>query len=473
MYKAELTGAVSNGSHMPFWFTNNRYGLGNRTDNYAFLRGSIQRDVESDQARNWRIGYGLDAVASVGMDNHVILQQLYADVQWKVIRLSIGQKERPLEFKNQYLSSGAMTSGINARPLPQLRLELPDFWTIPRTKGWLAMKARIAYGAYTDNGWQRHFNAGEQKQIYTANSFYHTKALLLRIGNTEIFPATLSGGLEMCNQFGGKAWNVRRLIDSEPVYYNEKLPSGISAFWHALIPGGNDSNDGDFANKAGNHLGSWHMRFDGEWQRWKLGLYAEHFFEDESQMFLLYGWKDMLYGAEVGFPKNPIIQTLLYEHIGTRDQSGPIYHDATETLPVQISGLDEYYNNHIYGAWQHAGFSMGSPLLLSPLYNNNHAISVLHNRITAHHLGIMGQPISELSYRLLYSHEKSWGTYVHPLIDPQKANYLLAELSYMPQWLPGFTIKVSYGHNDGKLLGGSNGGMLTFSYSGLINRTSK
>ena len=84
---------------------------------------------------------------------------------------------------NPTLSSGGLTSGMNARPIPQVRFEVPDFWTIPGTGNWLALRGYIGYGMYTDNKWQRDF-VGGTKSIYSKNSLYHTKAGFLRIGNT-------------------------------------------------------------------------------------------------------------------------------------------------------------------------------------------------------------------------------------------------------------------------------------------------
>ena len=196
-YEGNITSAFSGGDFAPFWFTSNRYGLSSHKNNYGYLRGAIQRDVMTDSLRNWRIGYGADMAVAVGMGSkHFIIQQLYTDIQWKALRLSLGQKERPLELKNQALSSGAMTTGINARPLPQIRLEVPDFLAIPGTKNWLAFKAHLAYGWYTDNAWQREFNNNDPRYLYTTGSLYHTKAGFLRIGNTEKFPLTVTGGIE-------------------------------------------------------------------------------------------------------------------------------------------------------------------------------------------------------------------------------------------------------------------------------------
>ena len=365
-----------------------------------------------------------------------------------------------------------MMLGINARPIPQVRLELPDFWTIPGTKNWLAIKAHIAYGLYTDNRWQRHFTEGTANP-YTANSFFHSKAGFLRVGNTDRFPLTLTGGLEMACQFGGEGWNLPPRPDDPNIATfdpHQKMSNGIKSFWNAFIPSGNDVNDGEFKNIEGNQLGSWHLRLDYHGKGWGAAVYAEHFFEDHSQMFWQYPWKDMLYGGSVRLPKNPVLSTLVYEHLRTTDQSGPIYHDGTSTFPDNIYGTDNYYYHHVYGAWQHAGFTMGTPLLPSPLYNQGGQIAPLDSRVKAHHFGIKGNPSSEVSYRVLYTHEKAWGTYTAPRTNPAKGDYLLVEASYAPHQVKGLSITASYGQNLGSLFDKSKGVMVGVSYTGWIKR---
>jgi hypothetical protein len=157
------------------------------------------------------------------------------------------------------------------------------------------------------------------------------------------------------------------------------------------------------------------------------------------------------------------------------DQSGAIYHDHTDVMPEQISGCDQYYNHHIYGAWQHSGYVIGNPLLTSPIYNDRFGASndlmVYHSRINAHHIGLSGQPTEEWGWRLFYTHEKSLGSYNSPTPAPQNANYLMAEITYKPTKIKGLGITASYGHNDGAILGNSNGGMMSVSYNGWFNKT--
>lgn len=472
-YGASIRGTFGKGGKTPFWFTNNRYGLGTFRQNTFLARTYIQRDAEADALRTWRIGYGADLAAGYGNHSSFCIQQIFFDVQWKMLRLSLGQKERASELKNEELSTGGMTLGINARPIPQVRLEMPDFWTVPGTKGWFAFKAHISYGFYTDNRWQRNWNAGTSF-LYTQNSKFHSKALLMKIGNDKKFPLTLKWGLEMACQFGGIGYNLIAYNGKKMGQQGIKLGGNVL---EAFVPSGGDVNDYDvFSNAVGNHIGSWHVRLDWTGKNWSVGGYMDHLFEDHSQLGMQYGfWKDMLLGIEVNFPENRYVSNFVYEHIGTMNQSGPIYHDATVENPQQISASDNYYNHHAYGSWQHAGFVMGNPLILSPLYNSylrmRGSLYSQFNRINAHHVGLKGNPTDWLSWRALYTFEKNLGSYELPVMDPLRGHFMLLEATYKPKQLKGLSFAAAYGHNDGNMFGASNGAMLTVSWDGWIRKT--
>lgn len=471
-YTFSAQGTAGGGDNAPFWFTNNRFGLGTTENFSGVARVALRRTVETDSLWFWRIGYGVDLASPINGENgYFCVQQAYADIEWKMLRLCLGQKERASELKNPFLTTGGLTLGMSSRPLPQVRLELPNFWEVPGTRGIFALKAHIAYGWYTDAGWQKKFNAGTNN-MFTANSMFHSKALFLRLGNKELFPLEVTGGLEMACQFGGTGWNLRQ-------YTGESMEPTVNLggnLWTAFLPGGGgDVNDENYTNAAGNHVGSWHLRFDWTQRGWGIGVYMEHLFEDESQMFFQYGWKDMLLGLEVNFPENPFVSTILYEYNTTMHQSGPIYHDKTEENPQQISARDDYYNNHVYGSWQMGGFVLGNPLLLSPIYNTyfnqTGNLATMHNRVRVHHIGLMGRPLEELSWRFLFTHHYSLGKYILPVDEPCSANYLLFETTYSPKWCTGLSLTASYGHNDGNLLGNSNAAMLTMRFDGWLNRT--
>lgn len=280
-YNVEMQGSFSKGK-TPLWLNANKHGLSSLEKNNGYLRGSVIRPLGTDSARRWGIGYGLDVAAPIHYTSNVVVQQAFVEARWLHGVLSIGVKEYPMELKNQTLSSGSQTLGINARPVPQVRLALPEYWTLPFAHHWLAIKGHIAYGKMTDENWQHDFTQRQSK--YADGMLYHSKAGYLRIGNEgSFFPLSVELGLEMAAEFGGTPYKkVNGVMQVEPTQ------GGLKGMWQAFIPGGYDASDGEgYHNVAGNTLGSWVFRINYDADSWKLGFYGDHFFEDHSAMFFL------------------------------------------------------------------------------------------------------------------------------------------------------------------------------------------
>lgn len=451
--------SFSGGEHTPLWLTANKQGLSSVKKNNGYLRAGIFRSLETDKRLSY--AFGLDIAAAYNFTSAFIIQQAYVDLKYRCLRLTIGSKEYTAELKNQYLTSGGLTYSGNACPIPQIRIGIPEYALVPGTKGWLYIKGHVAYGMYTDDNWQEDFAAPGSK--YTEHVLYHSKAFFVKVGNKEKFPLIFKGGLEMYAQFGGNAFVGGEKID---------MPNGIKDFFKVFIPsaGGNDTPQAEQANIYGNHVGSWNFSLAYHLKKWNIRAYYEHFFEDASQMFVQYGWKDCLTGVEITFPKNSFIGSLVYEYLCTRDQSGPVFHDHTETIPDQISAVDNYYNHYIYTGWQHWGMGIGNPLLVAPLYNNDGSISFKSNRVKGHHLGFMGQPTEELGYRVLLSYTRNWGTYSDPFYDIKKNINGLFEIAYQPYQLKGWSFTASLGFDAGEMLGKSVGGMFSVRKRGLFSQ---
>ena len=483
-YRAEAQATVADGDHTPLWLNANRYGLSAVDKNYAYLRGALERPLRADDGRRWGVGYGVDMAVATGMTSTLVVQQAYVEGRWLKGVLTLGAKEQPMALKNQELSSGSQTLGINARPVPQLRLSLPDYWEVPGMRGWVALKGHVAYGMQTDDGWQKDFTL--QRNRYTEHTLLHTKAGYLRVGKKNI---TVEMGLEMANQFGGRSYRVAGPQD-DMVYENAQ---GVGAFWKALIPfAGSDATDNVYKNAEGNTLGSWMLRLNMDYDTWNLGVYAEHFFEDQSSMFLLdydgygsgdewnvrkdsrylfYGVKDMMVGAELTLKEVSWLNRIVVEYLYTKYQSGPLYHDHTPAISEHIGGCDNYYNHHLYTGWQHWGMVMGNPLYLSPLYNDDQTIRVKNNRFKAWHLGLSGNPAQHLHYRLLATWQRGWGTYRQLYRDPEENVSLMGEVSY--QLRGGWLLKAALAMDRGGIYGDNTGCQLMVAKTGLLNKRRK
>ena len=118
-YRAEVQATVSGGDHNPLWLNANKYGLSSLKNTNGYLRGAIERPLCLDNGRKWGVGYGLDVAVAAGFTSTLVVQQAFVEARWLKGTLTIGAKEQPMELKNQELSSGAQTFGINARPVPR------------------------------------------------------------------------------------------------------------------------------------------------------------------------------------------------------------------------------------------------------------------------------------------------------------------------------------------------------------------
>lgn len=489
-YSLSAEGSVAFGENTPLWLNANKYGLSSLEKENGYLRASLQRPLSVDSDRKWAVGYGVDVAAAYNYTSNIIIQQAYAEARWLKGVLTVGSKHFPMELKNQELSSGSQTLGINARPVPQVRLALPDYWTLPFTNGWVGIKGHVAYGKMTDDNWQADFT--ERKSKYGEGVLYHSKAGFIKIGNEYRFlPVSLELGVEMACQFGGRAYNV---TDAEggarDVIENE---SGLGAFIDAFIPGGSDVPEADYKNVSGNHLGTWMVKLNFDYDNWYLGLYGEHFFEDHSSMFyldydgyeegkpntvrkdnryVLYDFKDMLLGAELKLKNCRYLNDIVVEYLYSKYQSGPIYHDHNQNVSGHIGGIDDYYNNYIYPGWQHWGQVIGNPLYLSPIYNEDGKLMVKNNRLYAFHLGLSGDPANDLHYRVLATYQKGFGTYRAPYMNPRHNVSVLAEIIYeFPETskFSGWSIRGAYGMDNGGLLGDNHGIQLTIAKTGILN----
>lgn len=482
----EMQSTFSEG-RTPLWLNANKYGLSSLDNTNGYLRAGVFRPLRTDSARRWGMGYGVDVAVPYNFTSDFVVQQAFVEGRWLHGVMTVGSKEYPMELKNNLLSSGSQTLGINARPIPQVRIALPEYWTLPFAKGWLHLKGHIAYGRMTDDRWQHEFT--NRKNKYADDVLFHSKAGYLKIGNEDVFcPFSLELGLEMAATFGGTAYRP----DGKGGMTVLKGDTGLGAYWNAFVPGGYDTGETTYQNVEGNHVGSWLIRMNWDTDMWRFSVYADKYFEDHSAMFqldydgygqgeewdekkksryVLYDFKDIMLGMELNIKYDRWINDVVFEYIYSKYQSGPIYHDHTNTISDHIGGRDNFYNHSIYTGWQHWGQVIGNPLYRSPIYNEDGTIMVKDNRFMAFHLGIDGRPFPRFMYRVLASWQEGLGTYDEPYENKRNNFSLLVEGEYAfgGKLLNGWKVKGGYGMDLGAILGDNYGFQVTVSKCGLLN----
>lgn len=474
----EAQASLSDGK-TPLWLNANKHGLSSLEGTNGYLRASAIHELkpfDDEEEKPFDYGYGLDIAAAYGFTSTLVIQQAYGEVRWLRGKLTVGSKNWGMELRDNQLSSGAQTLGINARPVPQVRVAIDEFWPIPGTKGILNLKGHIAYGKMTDNNWQKDFTG--EKTKFVENGLYHSKAGYLRIGK-DFSNLSLTLGAEMVSMFGGTSHNI---LLGDGNLHSFDNGSGIKAFWNAFIPTSSEGevSESTYQNVAGNMLGSWVARLDYSNDYWSTALYFDHFFEDQSSMFFLdydgygkgeewnvakdrryfkYKLKDMQLGFEWKKKLPSAIDAIVLEYIYSKYQSGPIYHDHTNTYPDHLGGKDDFYNNYMQTPYQHWGQVLGNPLYLSPIYNNDGLLEVKNNRLFALHLGVGGHISDELTYRVLTSFQDALGTYDKPYNGYKKSFNFLAEASY--NFPKHWKVTAAVGLDRGNVHGNNTGAQIT------------
>lgn len=503
-YYSQLNAIAADGEYAPYWFTANKNAISSVNCSSGYARYGMSYENTFGKKGNFRYNITADIVAGYNQSSIISFQQAYGELSWKWLTLSVGSKERwgeqeyfqrkhmneqtsfntvnsyyPNLFSNQFsnLGSGGLIFSGNARPIPQARIEIPEFVNIPGTNEWLKVRAYISYGFFTDANYQKEFKEINPKVKHGKNILYHGKAGFISVGKPSKFPVTFDAGLEMHTQFGGTLYNS--------VYGTVKMPTKFTDFIKAFIPmgGGEDTPKDEQTNISGNQIGCWHAAFTIHTKPLEIRLYGEHMFEDFSQLFffeyqmnnegkrrtLIYPWRDMLVGINIANKSKvlPFISNIRYEFLTTRDQSGALYHDPSDYFYDQMDGCDNYLNHGIYPGWHHWGMGIGTPLVMATAYNKNGSLVFSSNRLIAHNVGINGIIDTKIpfAYRLSYTYSENWGTYTNPFKDKKNTTSVLAEITCMPkqaQWLG----TISLGYDRSNFIGENIGLMFTLTHVG-------
>ncbi len=465
-YDVQAFASTGFGDNLPFHLRSLKQGLWGVDINQGLIRAGINKKINYDKKFDY--GFGVDLVGAYNNSENIFAQELYGELKYGWFDLLLGSKESYGYLKNRNLSSGGLIWSGNARPLPQLKLSLDRFRTIPRTNGWLQIYGDVAYGYFIDSPWLRD-NFNYQNSFITTNVWYHHKSLFFRSKESKKFVFTL--GIEFGTQFSG---DYTRYVDGEiDRIYDAGLK--FTDFLRVLIPssGGSHSSGGDQMYYYGNHLGSWHIL--GEYKLNKtqsLKAYTEWIFEDGSGIGKMNGW-DGLWGLEYK-NDNPrsIVRGAVFEYLDTRNQGGPIHwapndHPDTE-IKDPATGADDYYNNYYYDGWAHFGNANGNPLLVGPVYNQDGYLRFKNTRVRAFHVAVEGNISNSISYIARYTNNKAWGTPYVPRKE-QKANSFGLDINYKPKKLSGWTFGGAIGGDTGSLYGENVGVQFSICKTGLLN----
>ncbi|MDR1780652.1 MAG: capsule assembly Wzi family protein [Tannerella sp.] len=447
-YYVRARANVATGGQTPFWMTSGTYGVVPLTGSSAYLQTQAKFISVGDK---FVYQAGIDMITTTTRYRNVYVQELYGLITYNTwLSLLIGSAEHASSnsIVNNKLSSGDMAISTNARPIPEINLMVNDFTYIPLTNKRLQFRGNFSVGRSFDDAYLQSYV--KTPQTYNRNVLWHNKSLHLRL-NVRSRYESLAGiiGFRHVAQWGGTS--------TDPALGAQ--PHSFKDFLRVVTGKAGDASatESDQVNVLGNHYGTYDFGLEYSYYGRKVKLYHQHFFDDRSGMEFENGM-DGLYGVELSLKSDNWLTGLVVERLYTLNQSGPfhfIWFDHAK-YPGTGGGGDNYYNNGEYttGA-SYFNRSTGSPLLISPEYNDGQ-LGFRHNRIAAWHLGAEGNIINYImTYKVKCSYITSYGTPTEPLLKKTGSLAAAAEVTYINDKRVFFTLSIAA--DRGALLGNHAG----------------
>lgn len=475
-YEASLWANASTGDLAPYMIGSWRYGRINGSKG-IWQDGRIEKRMSLDSRFSW--GAGVEYIAGYGSaapydcydesgdywyTRHnrqapLRLHQLYGEIKYRGVYLLAGMKERHSLIVDDALSSGDLTRSNNARPIPGVAAGFVDFQNIPFTNGWVQIDGEIMYGRFFD-GDMREKTFDYYSGVYTDDMYYTYKRCYFRTKPSQ--PLSVTVGMQAAGLFGGTShWYRRGKLDRV-----EARGFHIRDLWDMFFP-----REGGEDYYKGGSLGSWDFKAryafkDGS----QLSAYFEWPWEDGSGIGRMNGF-DGVWGLQYDFARKGWISKVVVEYLDFTNMSGPIHWapgDSPGTdLTDSATGSDDYYNNAYYGTYTNYGMGIGTPFLMSPIYNSNGNAAYLHNRARGFHAAVTGNPTEEWSYTAKISYQRAGGSGWVPAHSRISDTSALVAACWTPSGkLKGLSLTAELAFDAGKLRGNNFGAMAGVSYKG-------
>lgn len=421
-------GSAGIGENRPFWNLSNQYGKYS-SNSYGGIAGFSIEAVDSSKSF-LSFDYGLECYYPGAREAGLIIHQGYASIKTPWLNFWAGRKEEVIGNQDTLLSSGSVVWTANAPTMPKLAIATPGYIDVPFTKGYVEVNGSLAHGWF-------------EEDRYVKNLYMHQKHAHVRFGGDFFINASV--GLIHFAQWGGVSPNPRFGV----------LPSGWDAYKKVFFvkEGGQGTVDsGEVINKLGNHLGARNYRIDYNHDRFTASFYFQTIFEDNSgfsKPFYQDGIKGLVIKTK---DADHLVNHIVMEYVQTTWQSGSV-HDITDS--IKLVGDDDYFNHYIYlSGWSYKWFTLGTPLITSPLYYDNNT-RLNNNLVKAFHVGL-GGVIGGLDYRTFFTYSTNKGTYKR-LFSSQRNQFSWYLETTLPSIWQGIDLCIMLAADVGKMYGNNLG----------------
>lgn len=406
----KLQSFVSN--EAPFWFKSNNFARIDNSKIGTLLQ--VESNLKKKFGNDFSLDFGAELDARLSENTSLLLPFFFSKISFKEINLTVGRFYNSREQMGEEFSTGSLVISSNAIPIPKIMLDV-DYVSFPFTQNVFQIKGSFAHGWFEEN-----------RTIISP--YLHESSLYgkLNFKNVEIY-----AGLRRFAIWGGESRDPS--IGSLPSSFRDLIKIVFSQ------EGGEGAPSLDQEYKLGNHFGNYDTGIKINQDNFVLEFYWQNLFEDKDGL-VLKNARDGLFGLSFFKNQNSLFRGVVYEHIYSKDQSGPIGADGTRGGP---GGRDNYYNHSFYrNGWTYFGNSAGTPFFTLRANKSYDEPYFENNRILVHHLGISGDYFESLSYKLLFSYSRNYGTYQDQEIELNRnGEYKFSPSVNQFSWMLGILYK--------------------------------
>jgi len=457
----ELQGTATSKDHVPFWLRSNTYGNKPLAGISGAAIGSLYRDYDtvSNKLADWGIGAKLRFNA--GNKVNAVLIEGYAKAALSIFEIKAGRFTDVMGLVGDTgLSSGAFSVSGNALGIPQVKLSVPEYFTLPILGDLFAFKGSFSHGWLGRLPLQ--YNLGGSTATSTI-TYFHQKSLYGRFGKPS-WRMKLYGGFNHQAYWGNE----------KDIFGTNSTLSKFRSFTYVVF------GKKDQESKVGNHLGSLDLGLEYEFNNTRLMVYRQSLY-DVGGLYYLANIADGLNGITLTNTREQGSglqwKKLLLEFFYTKNQGGYPWSRRTP------SGDEDYYNNYIYASgWSYQSEGIGNPLITPGHYAREGLPAhpsdyFINNRIVALHAGFeLGSP--SLNIRGKVSYSKNYGTFGTSIYGHSTGDFYDSPVYPSFPSLSQFSgyLDVSYLSKNGLIIGATaaaDAGKLYYNSAGVVIRVAK
>ncbi len=380
----------------PFWFRSNQFGS-IAPDNIAMsFTPSVLKNFRYTDNRKVDWSAALNGRLNIGENSDFTLIEGYAKLRYRKLELAAGRLKNAAGLRDTVLSSGSFSISGNAPGIPGIYLSLPDFFLIPYFGRLFAFRGNFAH-AWLGNTQMRRL----ERDTVVINTFLHQKTFYGRFGKPEW----------RWKLYGGFTHQV--LWGNEQTFYTSDFDLTAFTTFLYVLSGKKYSKGVIQETRMGNHIGTIDLGFEYQFDKIKMLLYRQNFYE-AGALYYLANIQDGLNGISFDFSRKNTsrlyIKRILLEYLYAKNQAGEAW------SPQTPSSYENYYNHgHYIRGWSYKGFNLGTPFITTraylreglPFAPSEHFVN---NRVSVFNYGLTASIFNwEILTRASFS--KNYGTY--------------------------------------------------------------